>query len=344
MKTMRALVKAKAGEGVEMQEVPVPEPGPTDVLIRIHKNAVCGTDLHIYNWDEWAQRTIKPPMVVGHEFSGKVAALGSAVKGFEEGDIVSGEGHIVCGSCRNCLAGRRHLCRNTIGIGVNRDGAMAEYLCMPATNVWKAHPSIPMETLAYFDPLGNATHTALTYDLVGEDVLITGAGPIGIMAAAIARHVGARYVVITDVNHYRLTLARKMGVTLAVDVTKDRIEDAQAELEMKEGFDVGMEMSGHPDAFRGMLANMCTGGRIAQLGILPKDMGIDWDTVIFHSLNIRGIYGREMFETWYKMTSMLMSGLDVSPILTHRFRAEDYAEAFGVMRTGHCGKVLLEWL
>ncbi|HHN46704.1 MAG TPA: L-threonine 3-dehydrogenase, partial [Planctomycetes bacterium] len=293
---------------------------------------------------EWSQRHVKTPLVIGHEFAGKVEEVGSGVRGFKKGDIVSGEGHIVCGVCRNCLAGRRHLCPNTAGIGVSLPGAFAEYLVMPAANVWKAHSSIPMETLAYFDPLGNATHTALSFDLVGEDVLITGAGPIGLMAAAIAKHVGARYVVVTDVNHYRLTLAHKMGATLAIDVTKQSIEDAQKELEMKEGFDVGMEMSGSPDAFRSMLRNMCSGGRIALLGILPKDVAVDWDAVIFHSLVIKGIYGREMFETWYKMTSMLMSGLDVSPVLTHRFAIDDFQQAFDVVRSGTCGKVLLEWL
>jgi len=343
-KKMRALVKSKREPGVWMEEVPIPEPGPTDVIVRIHKNAICGTDLHIYKWDDWAQRTIKTPMVIGHEFAGKITAAGSGVKGLKEGDIVSGEGHLVCGACRNCLAGRRHLCPNTIGIGVNRDGAMAEYLSIPATNVWKAHPSVPMETLAYFDPLGNATHTALTYDLVGEDVLITGAGPIGIMAAAIAKHIGARYVVITDVSHYRLTLARKLGVTMAVNVKEQTIEDAQKELEMKEGFDVGMEMSGNSEAFRSMLSNMCSGGRIALLGILPKDVAIAWDTVIFHSLTIKGIYGREMFETWYKMTSMIMSGLDLNPIVTHKFSIDDFLDGFEVMKSGNCGKVLLEWL
>lgn len=343
-KKMKALVKPRPEPGLRLEQVPVPEPGPDEVLIRIHKNAICGTDLHIYNWDEWSQKHVEPPLVVGHEFSGKVEEIGASVKGFARGDIVSGEGHIVCGACRNCLAGRRHLCSHTSGVGVNRAGAFAEYLCIPATNVWKAHPSIPMETLAYFDPLGNATHTALSFDLVGEDVLITGAGPIGCMAAAIAKHVGARYVVVTDVNHYRLTLARRMGATMAIDVTKDTIKDAQKELGMKEGFDVGMEMSGSPDAFRSMLGNMFSGGRIALLGILPGDVAVDWDSVIFHSLTIKGIYGREMFETWYKMTSMLMSGLDVGPVLTHRFNIDDFEEAFKVMNSKECGKVLLEWL
>jgi len=343
MAKMKALVKSKAEPGLWMEQVPVPEPGPTDVLIRVHKTAICGTDLHIYNWDEWSQQNVKPGTVTGHEFAGKVEATGSSVKGYRKGDVVSGEGHIVCGHCRNCLAGRRHLCKNTEGVGVSRNGAFAEYLCIPATNVWPAHPSIPMETLAYFDPLGNATHTALTYDLVGEDVLITGAGPIGLMAVAIAKHVGARYVVITDVNPYRLALAKKMGVTLAVDVTKETVEHAQKELQMKEGFDVGMEMSGNADAFRTMLANMIPGGRIALLGILPKDTAIDWDQVIFHSLVINGIYGREMFETWYKMTSMLLSGLDVTPVLTHRFAIDDFEQGFEVMRTGECAKVLLDW-
>ena len=344
MAMMKALVKSRPEPGLTMEQVPIPEPGPTDVLIRIHNTAICGTDLHIYKWDAWAQRNIKPGTIIGHEFAGKVEAVGSAVKGIKKGDIVSGEGHIVCGECRNCLAGRRHLCRKTQGVGVNRNGAFADFLCIPAANVWLAHPSIPMETLAYFDPLGNATHTALSFDLVGEDVLITGAGPIGIMAGAIAKHVGARYVVITDVNPYRLTLAKKMGVTLTVDVTKNTIEDAQKDLGMKEGFDVGLEMSGNPQAFRMMLKNMLPGGRIALLGILPNDTPIDWDLVIFHSLIIKGIYGREMFETWYKMQSMLLSGLDVAPVLTHRFAVEDYEEAFEVMKSGQCGKVLLEWM
>jgi threonine 3-dehydrogenase len=344
MKTMRALVKSRREPGLWMEDVPVPEPGANDVLIKIHKTAICGTDLHIYNWDEWAQGHIRTPLVLGHEFAGRVEAVGSNVQDFKPGDIVSGEGHLVCGVCRNCLAGRRHLCRSTSGIGVNRTGAFAEFLCIPVSNVWYASPRIPMELLACFDPFGNATHTALSFDLVGEDVLITGAGPIGLMAAAIARHVGARHVVITDVNPYRLDLARRIGVTLAVDSREKTLAQAQNELGMKEGFDVGMEMSGSPVAFRDMLNNMCHGGRIALLGILPNATGIDWDKVIFHSLHIKGIYGREMFETWYKMTSMLQSGLDIRPVITHRFPIFRYQEGFEVMRSRNSGKVVLDWL
>jgi len=326
-----------------MEEVPVPEPGIDDVLIRVHRAAICGTDVHIYNWDEWAQRTIHTPLVLGHEFAGVVAAVGSNVKGIREGEVVSGEGHLVCGHCRNCLAGRRHLCANAMGIGVNRDGAFAEYLCIPKINVWFAAPSVPMDTLAYFDPLGNATHAALAFDLVGEDVLITGAGPVGLMACAIARHVGARHVVVTDINPYRLELAKKMGATLTVDARSHTVEEAQRQLGMKEGFDVGMEMSGSADAFREMVANMVHGGRIALLGILPSQAWLDWTQVIFSSLTIQGIYGREMFETWYKMTAMLQSGLDVSPVLTHRFPAQEFEKGFEVMRSGLCGKVVLDW-
>ncbi len=343
MLKMRALVKSRPEQGIWMEEVPIPEPGINDVLIKIHKTAICGTDVHIYNWDDWAQKNIKTPLVVGHEFAGTVEAVGSNVHDFKKGDVVSGEGHLVCGLCRNCLAGRRHLCPRTSGVGVNRQGAFAEYLCIPVSNVWYAHKDIPMEILACFDPLGNATHTALSFDLVGEDVLVTGAGPIGLMAAAIAKHVGARYVVVTDVNPYRLELARKMGVTLAVDPRKKTLAQVQAELGMKEGFDVGLEMSGSPEAFRDMLAAMCHGGRIALLGILPNGTPIDWDTVIFSSLHIKGIYGREMFETWYKMTSMLQSGLDIEPLITHRFPIERYEEAFAVMRSHNSGKVILDW-
>lgn len=343
MPTMRALVKSRPAPGVWMEDVPVPEPGINDVLIKIHKTAICGTDVHIYNWDAWAQKNIKTPLVIGHEFAGTVEAVGSNVHDFKKGDVVSGEGHLVCGLCRNCLAGRRHLCPRTSGVGVNRQGAFAEYLCIPVSNVWYAQRDIPMDALACFDPLGNATHTALSFDLVGEDVLITGAGPIGLMAAGIARHVGARYVVVTDVNPYRLELARKMGATMAVNPREKTLAQAQKELGMKEGFDVGMEMSGNADAFREMLASMCHGGRIALLGILPNGAGIDWDTVIFSSLQIKGIYGREMFETWYKMTSMLQSGLDIRPLITHRFPIAQYEEAFAVMRSHNSGKVILEW-
>jgi threonine 3-dehydrogenase len=340
---MKALVKARKEPGLWLEETPVPQPGLNDVLIRVRKTAVCGTDLHIYNWDEWARRTIPAPMVIGHEFAGQVAEVGANVHSFKEGEVVSGEGHLVCGLCRNCLAGRRHLCAHTAGVGVNRAGAFAEYLCIPAANVWGAKPWIPLEVLAFFDPLGNATHTALSFDLVGEDVLITGAGPIGCMAAAIARHVGARHVVATDVNPYRLELARKLGATRAVDPRKERLEQVQKELGMQEGFDVGMEMSGNPEALRDMLANMAHGGRIALLGILPGDAAVDWDQVIFKGLLLKGIYGREMYETWYKMTMMLESGLNVRPVLTHRFPAEKFQEAFAVMQGGQCGKVVLDW-
>jgi threonine 3-dehydrogenase len=343
MTKMRALVKSHAEPGIWMEDVPVPVPGINDVLIKVRKTAICGTDVHIFNWDAWSQKHVKIPTVIGHEFAGTIEAVGDNVHDFKPGDIVSGEGHLVCGLCRNCLAGRRHLCAHPEGIGVERDGAFAEYLCIPQTNVWYAHPSIPMDVLAFFDPLGNATHTALSFDLVGEDVLITGAGPVGLMAAAIAKHIGARYVVVTDVNPYRLDLARKLGATLALDARTQTIEDAQKQLGMREGFDVGMEMSGNPSAFRSMLANMCHGGRIALLGIQPAGNAIDWDLVIFRSLVIKGIYGREMFETWYKMTSMLQSGLDVRPVLTHKFPIAEYQKGFDIMRSGNCGKVVMEW-
>jgi len=339
---MKALVKSRPEEGLWLESVPVPEVGPNDVLIKILRTSICGTDVHIWNWDEWAQKTIPVGMHVGHEFVGVIERFGSNVHDYQPGDLVSGEGHLVCGRCRNCLAGRRHLCAKTSGVGVNRPGAFAEYLCIPVTNVWPADPEIPLEVTSCFDPLGNATHTALTYDVLGEDVLITGAGPIGIMAAAIARHAGARYIVITDVNPYRLDLARKMGVTLAVDVRRESVADVQKRLGMKEGFDVGMEMSGNPAAFGQMLANMCHGGKIAMLGILPKTE-IDWDLVVFESLTITGIYGREMYETWYKMTVMIQSGLDITPVITHRFGYADFAEGFDVMRSGQSGKVILDW-
>jgi len=342
MAKMKALVKAKAEEGLWMEDVPVPEVGKNDVLIRIKKTSICGTDVHIWNWDEWAQRTIPVPMVVGHEFVGVVEDFGENVHDYSCGDLVSGEGHLVCGRCRNCLAGRRHLCPNTRGVGVNRDGAYAEFLSIPVTNVWPADPAIPLEVTSCFDPLGNATHTALSFDVLGEDVLITGAGPIGIMAAAIARHAGARYIVITDMNPYRLRLARKMGATLAVDVRETKLADVQKKLGMFEGFDVGMEMSGSPDGFRDMLSNMCHGGKIAMLGILPQTE-IDWDLVVFNGLTIKGIYGREMYETWYKMTVMIQGGLDIMPIITHRFRHTDFEKGFAVMRSKECGKVVLDW-
>ena len=340
---MQALVKAKSETGLWLLDVPHPEVGANDVLIRILKTSICGTDVHIWNWDAWAQKTIPPGLTVGHEFVGIVEDIGSNVHDFRKGDLVSGEGHIVCGRCRNCLAGRRHLCPHTKGVGVNRNGAFAEYLSIPVANVWPCDPNIPLDVLSAFDPLGNATHTALSFDLLGEDVLITGAGPIGIMAAAIARHCAARHVVITDVNEYRLDLAKKMGATLALNIAKgETVEGAQKQLGMKEGFDVGMEMSGNPGAFRSMLTNMCHGGKIALLGILPKSE-IDWDAVVFNSLTIKGIYGREMYETWYKMTMMIQCGLDITPVITHRFHYTEFEKAFEVMRSGQSGKVVLDW-
>jgi len=339
---MKALVKAKAEEGLWLQDVPAPEVGVNDVLIRILKTSICGTDVHIWNWDAWASKTIPVPMTIGHEFVGVVESFGSNVHDYRTGDLVSGEGHLVCGRCRNCLAGRRHLCAHTSGVGVNRPGAHAEFLSIPVTNVWPCDPRIPQEVLSCFDPLGNATHTALSFDVLGEDVLITGAGPIGLMATAIARHAAARHVVVTDVNPYRLELARTMGATLAVDVRGESIADTQKTLGMKEGFDVGLEMSGNPDAFREMLDNMCHGGKIALLGLLPK-MDIDWDHVVFNGLTIKGIYGREMYETWYKMTMMIQGGLDITPVITHRYHYTEFEEAFAVMRSGQCGKVVLDW-
>ncbi len=340
---MKALVKKKPEPGVWLEEVPEPVVGADDVLIRIYKTAICGTDVHIYNWNAWAQKTIPVPMHFGHEFVGKVVETGQHVNDFKPGDIVSGEGHLVCGKCRNCLAGRRHLCMNTSGVGVNRPGAFAEYLSIPVTNVWYCDPQIPLEILTCFDPLGNATHTALQFDILGEDVLITGAGPIGCMAAAIARHGGARHVVVTDVNPYRLALAKNMGAAMVLDMRHESIESAQTKLGMKEGFDVGLEMSGNPDAFRSMLPNMCHGAKIALLGILPPETFIDWDLVVFNGLTIKGIYGREMYETWYKMTVMIQSGLNIYPIITHRFEYTDFEEAFKVIRSGQSGKVILNW-
>ena len=340
---MKALVKSKAQKGIWMEEVDIPEPGMNDVIIKVKKTAICGTDIHIYNWDTWAQKHIRTPIIVGHEFVGVVEKVGSNVPDFKPGDLVSGEGHVVCGLCRNCMAGRRHLCAHTSGLGVDRDGSYADFVSLPQTNVWHAHPDIPLETTAYFDPLGNATHTALQYQMVAEDVLITGAGPIGCMAVAICKHVGARHVVITDVNPYRLDLARKMGATLAVNPTEQTIADVQKELNMKEGFDIGLEMSGNPSAFNDMLDNMCHGGKISMLGILPTGTGIDWNKVIFNMLTVKGVYGREMYETWYLMTNMLLSGLDVSPVLTHQFKIEDYQEAFETMAAGNSGKIVLDW-
>ena len=341
---MKALVKKRSEKGLWLEDVPEPEIGINDVLIKIDRTGICGTDLHIYSWDAWAEKTIPVPMVVGHEFVGEIVEIGANVVDFQPGMIVSGEGHVVCGRCRNCLAGRRHLCADTKGVGVNRAGAFAEYLALPMTNVWHHHDeSIDRDVAAIFDPFGNAVHTALTFPLLGEDVLITGAGPIGIMAASVARHAAARYVVVTDVNPYRLQLAKKMGATLTLDTRSQKIADAQEELGMQEGFDVGLEMSGHSDAFREMLANMCHGGKIAMLGIPEDDMSIDWNTVIFNMLTIKGIYGREMYETWYKMTVMLQSGLDISPVITHRIHYTDFEKGFEVMQSGECEKVILNW-
>ena len=340
---MKALVKAKAERGIWMEDISVPEVGHNDVLIKINRTAICGTDIHIFKWDDWAQETIPVPMAVGHEYGGEIVDMGIEVRGLRVGDRVSGEGHVTCGFCRNCRAGRRHLCMNAIGVGVNRPGAFAEYLSVPAFNVFKLPDSISDDMASILDPLGNATHTALSFDLVGEDVLITGAGPIGIMAVAIARFAGARHVVITDVNDYRLNLARKMGATRALNVTRETIDDAMQELGMEEGFDVGMEMSGNPDAFRDMLRTMHHGGKISMLGIPPGDMAIDWNNVIFKGLMIKGIYGREMFETWYKMSSMLQSGLNMEPVITHHFDIDEFQPAFELMESGQTGKVILNW-
>ncbi|EKG0008038.1 L-threonine 3-dehydrogenase [Vibrio cholerae] len=340
---MKALSKLKPEQGIWMNEVDMPELGHNDLLIKIKKTAICGTDVHIYNWDEWSQKTIPVPMVVGHEYVGEVVGIGQEVRGFQIGDRVSGEGHITCGHCRNCRGGRTHLCRNTIGVGVNRTGCFSEYLVIPAFNAFKIPEEISDDLASIFDPFGNAVHTALSFDLVGEDVLITGAGPIGIMAAAVAKHVGARHVVITDVNEYRLDLARQMGVTRAVNVAEQNLEDVMKELGMTEGFDVGLEMSGVPSAFSAMLKTMNHGGRIALLGIPPSSMAIDWNQVIFKGLVIKGIYGREMFETWYKMASLIQSGLDINPIITHHFKVDDFQKGFDIMRSGASGKVILDW-
>ncbi|MEY0008489.1 L-threonine 3-dehydrogenase [Providencia rettgeri] len=340
---MKALSKLKAEPGIWMTDVPKPELGHNDVMIKIRKTAICGTDVHIYNWDEWSQKTIPVPMVVGHEYIGEIVAIGQEVKGFKIGDRVSGEGHITCGHCRNCRGGRTHLCRNTIGVGVNREGCFAEYLVIPAFNAFKIPDNIPDEIAAIFDPFGNAVHTALSFDLVGEDVLVSGAGPIGIMAAAVCRHVGARHVVITDVNDYRLELAKKMGVSRAVNVSRENLKDVMNELGMKEGFDVALEVSGAPAAFQTMLDTMNHGGRIALLGIPPASMATDWSQMIFKGLFIKGIYGREMFETWYKMATLIQSGLDLSPIITHQFPIDEFQKGFDIMRSGQSGKVILNW-
>ncbi len=340
---MKALVKSRAEPGIWMEEVPVPEIGHNDVLIKISKTAICGTDVHIFNWDAWSQRTIPVPLTLGHEFVGEIVEIGSEVQGLAIGQRVSGEGHITCGHCRNCRAGRRHLCRNTQGVGVNRPGSFAEYLALPAFNAFPLPGDIADELGAILDPLGNATHAALSFDLVGEDVLITGAGPIGIMATAIARHVGARFVVVTDVNDYRLDLAAKMGATRAINVTRSSLDDTMAELGMHEGFDVGLEMSGNPEAFRDLLRTMTHGGRVAIMGIPPESAPVDWTQAIFKGLTLKGVYGREMFETWYKMTAMLQGGLDVAPVLTHFFPIDAYDEGFEIMRSGRSGKIVLDW-
>ena len=340
---MKALVKKERRPGIWLDEIAEPKIGPNDVLIKIAKTAICGTDMHIYKWDSWAQKTIPVPMAVGHEYYGHIVEIGSEVAGFKVGDRVSGEGHITCGYCRNCRAGRRHLCRNSVGVGVNRPGAFAEYLAIPAGNAFKLSPAISDDVASILDPFGNATHTALAFNMVGEDVLITGAGPIGIMAVAIARFVGARHVVITDVNDYRLQLARKMGASRAVNIGRESLDQTMKALDMQEGFDVGLEMSGNAAALRELLRTMHHGGSVAILGIPPEDTAIDWNQVIFKGLTIKGIYGREMFETWYKMSSLLQSGLSLAPIITHHFGIEDYIKGFETMGSGQSGKVILDW-
>lgn len=340
---MKALVKSKAQPGLWLEDVPEPVIDINDVLIRVLRTGICGTDVHIYKWDDWSQRTIKVPLVIGHEFVGEIVKVGSYVNDFHPGDIVSGEGHLVCGRCRNCMAGRRYLCANTRGVGVNAPGAFAEYIALPMTNVWRHDREMDLDVAAIFDPFGNAVHTALYFPVLGEDVLITGAGPIGIMAASVARHAGARHIVITDVNPYRLELAKKMGVTESINVAETRIADVQKRLGMHEGFDVGMEMSGNPSALTEMLANMAHGGRIAMLGIPNEKIAIDWNTVVFKMITIKGIYGREMYETWYKMTVMLQSGLQIAPVITHRFSYREFEKGFEVMKSGNSGKVILNW-
>ncbi len=341
---MKALVKREAQQGLWLEDVPEPSIGINDVLIKVWRTAICGTDLHIYNWDNWAQKTIAVPMIVGHEFVGEIVDVGSNVNDFRAGQIVSGEGHVVCGRCRNCLAGRRHLCAHTSGIGVDRAGAFAQYLCLPMSNVWEHRPGIDLDVAALFDPLGNAVHTVLQFDLLGEDVLITGAGPIGAMAAAVCRHAGARHVVITDINPQRLQLAQQLGATRTVDITQETLAKVQQSLGMTEGFDVGLEMSGNPSAFKNMLENMCHGGKISILGIPSAELAIDWNLVIFNMLTLKGIYGREMYETWYKMSVMVESGLDVSPVITHRLNYQDFEQGFAAMNNGSAGKVILNWV
>ena len=340
---MKALVKKEAKPGLWLEDVPEPRIGINDVLIRIDRTGICGTDLHIYEWNDWARKTVPVPLVAGHEFVGEVIEVGANVADFHAGNVVSAEGHVVCGRCRNCLAGRRHLCKDTKGIGVNRPGAFAEYISVPVTNVWQHKDGMDREVASIFDPFGNAVHTALTFDVLGEDVLITGAGPIGIMAAAVVKHAGARFVVITDLNEYRLDLARQMGVTLAYNIKDGTLRDVQRQLGMKEGFDVGLEMSGNESAFREMIENICHGGKIAMLGIPSQSIDINWNTVIFNMLTIKGIYGREMYETWYKMTVMLESGLDIKPVITHRYHYTEFGKGFQVMQTGQSGKVVLSW-
>ena len=340
---MKALVKRSAEPGLWLEDVPAPIMGINDVLIRVLRTGICGTDLHIYDWDAWAQKTVPVPLIIGHEFAGEIVAVGANVSDFFAGEIVSGEGHVVCGRCRNCLAGRRHLCKDTQGVGVNRAGAFAEFIVLPMTNVWHHRPNVDLDVAAIFDPFGNAVHTALSFPVLGEDVLITGAGPIGIMAAAVARHAGARFVVVTDVNEYRLDLARKMGATVALNVREGSLADVQAHLGMQEGFDVGLEMSGNPAALHDMIDALCHGGKIAMLGIPSGPIEVDWNKVVFNMLTIKGIYGREMYETWYKMSVMLQSGLDIKPVITHRFPVDEWERGFEVMGTGKSGKVILEW-
>jgi len=340
---MKALVKSSAEPGLWLEDVPEPDIGINDVLIKVDRTGICGTDVHIFRWDDWARRTIPVPLVIGHEFVGEIVDIGSNVSDFRPGDIVSGEGHVVCGRCRNCMAGRRHLCAHTAGVGVNRPGAFAEYIALPMTNVWHHHDDIDRDIASIFDPFGNAVHSALSFPVLGEDVLITGAGPIGLMATAIARHAGARYVVVTDLNRYRLDLAEQMGATLALDVGREQVSDAQHRLGMREGFDVGLEMSGNPDAFRSMLKNMCHGGKVAMLGIPEDEMAIDWTQLVFNMLTIKGIYGREMYETWYMMTVLLQGGLDIGRVITHQFPYTEFEEAFRVMISGQSGKIVLRW-
>ncbi|MFQ6678221.1 MAG: L-threonine 3-dehydrogenase [Fidelibacterota bacterium] len=340
---MKAICKSKPEPGLWLENVPKPEPGTNDVLIKISKTAICGTDLHIYHWDEWAQSTLTPPLTIGHEFAGIVEDVGPGVTHYSPGDMVSGEGHITCGYCRNCRAGLRHLCNKTVGIGIHRNGAFAEYMILPEGNVWPVHHEISLDIASFFDPLGNAVHCALTFSMVAEDVLITGAGPIGCMAAAICKQIGARNVVVSDVNEYRLDLAKKMGADRIVNVRHEKIEDCFAELKIANGFDIGLEMSGNASALQDMIRSMYHGGKIALLGILPNDTRVNWDEIIFKGLHLKGIYGREMFETWYKMTQLIRGGLDVSPVVTHRFIADQFQEAFDIIESGQCGKIILEW-